>query len=262
MRFDSKYISCGLCSIFFSTPIFGQMKNDIEWGSANVVMAAIHHPYYPLDDKMIPKIADSLITKSPYLNASTTFSNGKELIEKLSTITAKQGKIGYLVVMGHSGTQGYFAEENAGFYKDSYKVIHHSGKITPLSSKAANVSDLEKAIIEKHIVFSDTSIIVLAGCNTAFEDDNIAYDLMIASNTPVIGAAQKVDLYNGMNLGEEMLGVEDKTFYAYIPTPDSIIKYDLCHSTITISEAIRIVKEKVKLLKKGTVTHPLGAQTF
>ncbi len=226
----------------------------------DVVLIGIDHPYYPLDNKTFSKIADSLIYKSSFIQNKKTFSSGQDLINKLIVITQNCDAIGNLVILGHSGYQGYFVKYNAGFYRDEYEFYHHNGKVIPLDKMASRVSDLRRAVAERKIVFSDTSIIVLAGCNTAFGEDNIALDVMLATNVPVIGSNQRVDLFHGLNFGEDMLGVEQKTFYAYIPDGDSIIKYDLCHPSITITEAIKIVKKKQELLELSKV--PLVYRMF
>lgn len=212
--------------------------------AANLLLVPIHHPYYPMDDKMLPRLGQMVVSKSTFHLNLQVFANGKELLAILKKATLQYGKIGHLILMGHSGYEGYFAEEGAGFYRDGYIPKTENGMGYRLRPKAATVSELALAIRQKEIVFSDSSVIVLAGCNTALGENNIAIDLMAVTEIPVIGAAQKIDLYDGVLVGTDMLGTENKTFYAYLPDGSSIIKYNLNHAAISIQKALQIVQAK------------------
>jgi hypothetical protein len=215
---------------------------------ANIILVGINHPAHPSDNIILPRIGDSLCRKSPYFNKVYTFKNGREFIEILKTVTKKYGKIGNLAILGHSGYQGYFVEASAGFHRNEYTILQQ-GRVMPFSPKVSKIKELGQLIEAKEINFSLSSVIVLVGCNTAYGEDNIAFDLADITNLPVIGSNQKVDLYNVRNQGEEMKGIEEGTFYSYIPDGQEMIKYDLCRKNITVTKSIEIVKERIIKLK-------------
>jgi hypothetical protein len=217
--------------------------------AANIILVGIGHPFHTHDDITLPRIADSLKNKSPYFSKVYTFRNGNEFLEVLKKVTKQYGKIGNLSVMGHSGYQGYFVEANSGFHRDEYQVLQQ-GTVIPFTKNVSKMSLFRKALKEKEIIFSAASMIVLIGCNTAYGEDNIAFDLSDATNLPVIGSNQKIDLYNVKNQGEEMKGLEDRTFYAYIPDGQEMIRYDLCRKSITVSTAIEVVRERISKLNE------------
>jgi len=237
----------------FHEPVLAKsnkMENDTLF--ADLVLVGSKHPYFPQDDITLPRIADSLIKKSSYLRTVDTFSSGDEFLKRLVEATARYGKIRHLVVMGHSGFQGYFVKGSSGFHRNEY-VITINGKRYPFLNGAANVNDLMVLVESRKIVFDASAIIILAGCNTAYGEENIAFDLADKLNIPVVGSNQKVDLYNVGNIGEDMKGLEKRTFIAYLPDGPDMIRYDLSSDYISISRIIEIVKMKLTNITKVVV---------
>lgn len=214
----------------------------------NIVLVGIKHPYYPKDDKTMPQLADSLNRKCAYVDVVYPFSSGTEVLSVLQSITRQYGKVGNVVMYGHSGYEGYFVRQNMGFHRDQY-YYSQKRKGTPLSRGGALVATLRELVQKRQIVFDSNAVMVLAGCNTAYGEENIALDLADALNIPVAGSNQKVDLYNVGNKGEEMRGTEAKTFFIYFPLEAEIVKYDLQTPTIDISRIFRIAQAKRILLQ-------------
>jgi hypothetical protein len=209
----------------------------------DIVLVGINHPLHPMDNITFPRIADSLCNKSAYFDKAYSFRNGAELLNILKTLTSLHHKIGNLAILGHSGYQGYFVEDNSGFYTDNY-TTSYSGQKIKFTNCSARVKDLKQAIEKKEIVFSEYAVIVLIGCNTAYGDNNLAADLAALTHLTVIGSGQKVDLYNVSNMGEEMKGLERETFYAYVYKDQKTVKYNFDLESINISRAIEIVNSK------------------
>lgn len=212
-----------------------------------VVLVGKDHPYYPKDNVTLRHLADSLNTKCSYVDTVLSYSTGKEVLAILQRITNEYGSIGNLVFYGHSGYEGFFVRQNAGFHRDAYYLSQKSKNVF-LSKDAALLSDLKRLVEAKKIIFDPKSIVVLAGCNTAYGEDNMAVEFADMLNIPVAGSNQKVDLYNVQDRGEEMRGIESKSFFIYFPLETEIVKYDLKAPTIRITEIFDIASAKRKLL--------------
>lgn len=203
--------------------------------SNNIVFVGKGHPHNPLDDVLLPRIADSLIKKSSYFKTVRVFSSGEELISCLKTLTKIHGTVGNVAIMGHSGYQGFFVKRESGFYRTPYKTEKYKPEI-PLTPDAASIQDLQKAIQKRQIRFSNTSFILLLGCNTAFGPNNIAKDLATVTRIPVIGSAQKLDLYNVSSKGEDLSGEDTGSFVIYYPSNGSVAQKELGMKSATVSE--------------------------
>ena len=46
----------------------------------NVILVGKNHPYNPIDDIILPRIADSIIKKTVYFSQKQQFSTGKDFI--------------------------------------------------------------------------------------------------------------------------------------------------------------------------------------
>ncbi|MBY0427194.1 MAG: hypothetical protein K2Q22_16285 [Cytophagales bacterium] len=241
--------------VLISASLFAQKSEGFEkWEhlTRDLVLVGANHPFFPSDNITLSRIGDSLVHKSPYISSKATFTTGKELLEILKYVTIKHGSIGKLVIMGHSGYQGYFVEHNAGFYRDQYQIIER-GKMVQLNKESRNIRSMEIAIKNKKVKFGDDAVIVLAGCNTAFGERNMALDLMLISNTVVLGTKQKIDLYNVSNLGEDMKGEEDGGFAAYLPKGKEVLAYFIKKRLLSISEAISIIEAKKSILSVKSI---------
>ena len=206
----------------------------------NVILVGKNHPYNPIDDIILPHIADSIIKKTAYFSQKQQFSTGKNFINKLVQITKKHGSIGNLAIMGHSGYHGFFVKGESGFYRNEYPKEKSKPEVL-ITAEAALISDLQKAISQKQIIFSKTSFILLLGCNTAYGNKNIAFDLATVTQIPVIGSAQKLDLYNVKNRGEDLLGEDNGSFIVYYPKNGLIEKRELGFKSSTISFLVQSV---------------------
>lgn len=213
-------------------------NNDLP---INIILVGTYHPYQEKDTKILPNIADSLASKSDFLDSVYLFSTGKEFLKILKTVSEKN-KIGNLAIMGHSGYQGFFVKKEAGFYRNDYPMEKIDPKIK-VSENAAFISDLICLIKNKEIRFSKKSIIILLGCNTAYRDKNIAKDLAIASNKTVIGSSQKMDLYNVKNRGQDVLGEGIGSFVIYYFKNKKLETFTIDTKSITVNELILIAEK-------------------
>ncbi|HEY8401926.1 MAG TPA: hypothetical protein VIK89_11725 [Cytophagaceae bacterium] len=231
--------------ILLSTTIYPSLARDTTCYS-DLILVGIHHPIYTEDTEALIALGNMLYTKSPYFSDVCIFSTGKELLNVLKEEKRQGCVIRHLLIMGHSGFQGYFVKELAGFYRDGYEVIDE-GRLYLPNEDAAFIEDLKCALENGDIEFSKDAIVVLSGCNTAHGKENIANDMAKILKVPVIGANQKVDLFNVDDPGEDMKGLESRSFYAYLPMKDGSIElYNFGVEVLKVSEAIRIVREKVK----------------
>lgn len=213
------------------------------------VLVANNHPFFPLDNSALQDLAREMVNRNPEFCYYIVFKNGKELLEILKILTKVNGYIRNLALVGHSGYEGYFAEEGAGFHRTSYKMMK-GGKVIPLSENAATVSDLDLALQEGSIKFDPSGTIVLAGCNTAHGTDNFAFEFAKTVKLPVIGSDHKIDLFNVQNKGEELIG-KDGTFFVYLPVNSKILKFDFGTPVIQINSAINKVRQlKEEMIKK------------
>lgn len=223
------------------------LLSTMAFAQKGVVLVGIEHPFHVKDNITLPRLADSLNLKSNYVDTVSRFSTGMEMLKCLKTITDRYGAVGNVVFYGHSGYEGYFVKQNAGFHRDRY-YYSQKAKNLQMSKNAAFVSDLKKMVDAREVIFHPRSVMVLAGCNTAYGEENIALDLADALNIPVAGSNQKVDLYNVKSKGEDLKGTQSKTFFVYIPLNKEIIKYDLERPYATVTEIITITNYKVQQL--------------
>ena len=226
---------------YISSPI-NDLKETVE-ESQNIILIGVEHPFYPLDDITIPNIADSLIKKSPYKFRSYKFSSGKEFIQILRKVSSRNN-IGHLVIVGHSGYEGYFVRKNSGLYRDSYKIIQNN-KIIPFGEDARFIKDIKFYVDSRKIKFSNNSIIIAAGCNTAMGNENFCADMCEATHTTVLGTLDKIDLYNVECVGEEMKCEQTENgFCVYSRSENNhITKWLIKQSQLKISDAIKLINE-------------------
>ncbi len=230
-----------------SNSVFIYRKQDFKTQPyIDVIFFGINHPVYPFDSKIFCELSIELVEKSPYFNIAIPFHTGKESIEKLKELCKNGKKIRHLVFYGHSGYKGFFVEKESGFYTDTYS---HSdeGKKLKFTGKEARIKHLVEEKNNKRIVFDENAIVVLAGCNTYQKGESFANDLAKALQIPVVCTNQKIVIYHTSEVGEELLGIENKTFVALFYEKGEKKILDFSKTKIGISEAIYKINEWKKL---------------
>lgn len=215
--------------------------NNPDSRGVGYVLAGANHPYYSHDNIILPVIAQEMAEKSLYIDSVQSFATGMELVNILKS---RQG-ISNLVVLGHSAHQGYFVEKSAGFYRDNYH-IYQKGIRVEFAPGVAFLNDVIRGIQNGSIRFSTNAVIVLAGCNTASEQYNIAFDLARESHLPVVGVDGKLDFYHVEDRGEDLKGKTGLKFIFYFYVKDELRKEEIEADCYKVSELIEILRRKVK----------------
>ena len=99
------------------------------------------------------------------VNAQRVYT-GKEILYHLSQETKNHGPISFFAYFGHSGSNGLFMSNNAGFYTGSREK---SSSAHP--NMYSNVSELSYLIKKGDIKFTPNACIFLASCNTGSDSD-------------------------------------------------------------------------------------------
>lgn len=146
-------------------------------------------------------------------------STGRELLDALATASLR-GPISNVVVYGHSGPDGLYMLDDAGFYADLNAIPignAQSGATSRTSAErrqtgARDVSDLVDMIRSGQVVLSIDVVFVLAGCSAAGEHnldvESIASKLAHATNGRVVasvGQTMNWATFGGPDYGEYSL---------------------------------------------------------
>ena len=124
-------------------------------------------------------------------------ANGKQILEKLEAVTGESGMVNNVVFIGHSGADGLYLDNDAGFYTED-RGVNIDGKV--LTPNASNVVELADKVSDGSIKFNISSKIAFLGCNAANGGNEalpIAESISKRLGLSSIGANDFVDVYRG-----------------------------------------------------------------
>jgi RHS repeat-associated protein len=130
-------------------------------------------------------------------------SDGKQILDKLISVTTESGSIENLVFIGHGGGDGLYLNNDAGFYTEDRGVTIDGHVVKPESS---NVFELVNKVASGQIKFEAKSKIAFLGCNAANgvnEQIPIAESITRRLGVSAIGADDFVDVYRGKVVSSE-----------------------------------------------------------
>ncbi|MCU0430270.1 MAG: hypothetical protein MUF42_09895 [Cytophagaceae bacterium] len=165
----------------------------------NLFLIGLHSNNGPVDDKLFSMVADSFQVKVDSSFIIDSFFTGKQLLELLEH-HSKDGIIQTLILLGHSGTAGYFVEHNSGFYINSFKE-YIPGIPLQFTNSSRRISDLKKMVSSGAIQLDSSSLIIALGCNTGNGLLSFAAECSRVVPCAVIGSTQQVGYYKKNELG-------------------------------------------------------------